>query len=218
MIGAGIGYIASLLPFYALGAFPTGHLIARSRGVEIEQHGSGNVGATNVLRTLGKKAGALTFGGDFLKGAAAVSIASLISSDGAYTAAAGLAAVLGHCISIPGKLRGGKGVATAFGVFAVQCPLAAVIGLAAFGAALGLGRMVSLASIVGALAAPLSALLIGAPDSELPALGAIGLLVVVRHRANIQRITEGREPRIGAAVKGAPHTEDSPEHPNESGA
>lgn len=189
-------FVAALIPFYLLGAFPTGHLIARARGVTIEEHGSGNVGATNVLRTLGKKAGAITFAGDFLKGllAAALGVALGGPMLGAY---AGAAAVFGHCFSIPGKLKGGKGVATAFGVFTVSCPVAALVALALFGTTLSIGRMVSLASIVAALSAPLTAIVLSAPEELLPPLGVIGFLVVWRHRANIQRIIEGREPKIG---------------------
>lgn len=192
---------ASLLPFYLIGAFPTGHLVARAQGVAIEEHGSGNVGATNVLRTLGKKAGALTFGGDFLKGLLAAAIGTALGGP-AYGAYAGAAAVLGHCFSIPGKLRGGKGVATAFGVFAFCTPLGALGAFGAFAVTLKLGKMVSLASITSALVAPLFAIFLAAPDEVLPALGAISLLVVWRHRPNIQRIVEGREPKMGAKSSG----------------
>jgi glycerol-3-phosphate acyltransferase PlsY len=152
-----------------------------------------------VLRTLGKKAGALTFGGDFLKGALAV-LCGLALGGESYGAYAGTAAVLGHCFSIPKRLKGGKGVATAFGVFAIAVPWAALGAFGAFLVTLKLGKMVSLASIVGALTAPVLGILSGASDSILPQLGAIALIVVWRHRPNIQRIVEGREPRIGSAA------------------
>jgi len=195
--------LASLIPFYLMGAFPTGHLVARARGVAIEEHGSGNVGATNVLRTLGKKAGAITFVGDFLKGLAASVLGTVIGGEifGVYT---GAAAVCGHCFSIPGRLKGGKGVATAFGVFAHASPLAAGVAFGCFVVTLRLGRMVSLASIIAALTAPLVAIVIGVDDNLLPPLGAIGLLVVWRHRSNIQRIIEGREPTTGGTPGTAP--------------
>lgn len=196
-LGEIILILASLAPFYLLGAFPTGYLVARAQGVAIEEHGSGNVGATNVLRTLGKKAGAVTFAGDFMKGLLAALLGSAIGGPG-FGLYAGAAAVCGHCFSIPGKLKGGKGVATAFGVFTFSSPIVALVALVSFALTLRLGRMVSLASIVAALVAPLVAVLTGIPNAMLLPLGGIGLLVVWRHRSNIQRIIEGREPKTGA--------------------
>src|SRR5689334_1360058 len=104
-------YLFALIPFYALGTFPTGRILARLKGVDITQTGSGNVGATNVSRVLGPRSGIITLAIDVAKGILAVMLASAFSGDNSvYTAAAGVAVVLGHCFSIPGVWRGGKGV------------------------------------------------------------------------------------------------------------
>lgn len=194
--------LCSLLPFYILGTFPTGYLISKARGIDISTVGSGNVGATNVTRALGKKAGMLTLLGDILKGALAVGIASLISDHPDYPCHAGIAVVAGHCFSIPGKLRGGKGVATALGVILSIAPLAAVFVLAIFWAVLEMWRMVSLASVSAALIAPIFTLMIGKPDYLNHSLALIALIITFRHHANLSRIAQGKEPkREGSTIK-----------------
>ncbi|MBN8549836.1 MAG: glycerol-3-phosphate 1-O-acyltransferase PlsY [Deltaproteobacteria bacterium] len=188
----------SLLPFYLLGTFPTGHLIAKSRGVDISTVGSGNVGATNVMRNLGKKAGVLTLLGDLCKGLLAVALASALSGRFEYACYAGIAVVAGHCFSIPGKLKGGKGVATALGALLFLSPTAAVFVIAVFIAVLEMWKMVSLASVSATLSAPVFTMLTGQADYLNYSLIAIALIITYRHHANLTRIAQGKEPKRGA--------------------
>jgi acyl phosphate:glycerol-3-phosphate acyltransferase len=189
----------SLLPFYLLGTFPTGYLIAKRAGVDIARHGSGNVGATNVGRVLGKKAGIITLAGDLFKGVFAVLISRWCTSAEWYHAFAALAVVLGHCFSLPPLLRGGKGVATSLGAILGLNPFLALGGVAVFGAVFGLKRIVSLASVTAALAVPLFALAFGVDDSILFGLVPIALVVVYRHRENLERLARGEEKTFKAS-------------------
>lgn len=187
--------IVALLPFYLLGTFPSGILIARARGVDITAHGSGNVGATNIARVLGKRAGAFTLALDVTKGALAVLIGQIVFDAGNLIAACGAAAVLGHCLSIPPYLKGGKGVATALGVLLVLTPRCAAFAVIIFAIMLTATQIVSLASITVALATPIFALLFLADSAVSFALIVIGLVITARHHQNIKRLIEGREPR-----------------------
>lgn len=192
-----VATLLALLPFYLLGAFPTGFLIARAQGITLWNHGSGNVGATNVTRILGARAGLLTLLGDVAKGLIAVGIAVLTSSSVSFSALSAIAVVAGHCFSIPGKLRGGKGVATALGAMLALSPLCALLSVGVFGGVVSLSKMVSLASLSAALSAPLFAMLLQLPNPYVAALAVVALLITVRHRANIERIAQGKENKIG---------------------
>ena len=187
--------IVALLPFYLIGAFPSGVIIARARGIDISKHGSGNVGATNIGRVLGNRAGALTLFLDVTKGALAVTIAQLMSDDNNLLAACAAAAVLGHCLSIPPYFRGGKGVATTLGVLLVLAPRCAAFFAIIFAIVFTATRWVSLASITAALTTPLFALLFMTDSAMSFALIVIGLVITARHHQNIKRLIEGREPR-----------------------
>lgn len=182
---------------YLLGAFPTGYLVAKSHGISIHDHGSGNVGATNVARVVGKKAGILTLAGDLVKGLAGVGIARLVWHDGAWVSAATVFVVLGHCISIPGKLKGGKGVATSLGAMLALYPPSALVGVIAFGVLMIISRIVSLSSIGAAAAISLFALATGVREDVSIALCSISAVVIARHHANIKRLIEGNESRFG---------------------
>lgn len=184
---------------YLIGAMPSGKIIARAAGVDITAHGSGNVGATNVARVVGKRAGLLTLVLDILKGAAACLLAKYASSAENFHALAALAAVLGHCISLPPKLKGGKGVAASLGVALILAPRAACLGVAIFGLVFAMRNIVSLASISAALSIPIFAIFMGAPESYFYSLAAICLLIVFKHRENIKRLIEGREPVFKSA-------------------
>lgn len=185
--------ILGLLPFYLLGAFPTGLLISKLHGIDITAQGSGNVGATNVARVIGKRAGLLTLAGDILKGYIGVMIAAFVSSSVAFPAAAGAALVCGHCFSIPPFLRGGKGVATALGMIAALSGVSALITLAVFGVAFALSRIVSLSSLLAALVLPLAAILMNLSEAICLSFVIVSVVVIVRHRQNIQRLIEGAE-------------------------
>lgn len=180
---------------YLLGSVPFGIVMARLFGLgDLRAIGSGNIGATNVLRTGNKLAAALTLIGDAGKGGAAVLLArGLLGEDAGQVA--GLAAFLGHCFPVWLGFRGGKGVATFLGtLLALSLPL----GLAACAtwlAAAAVGRMSSLAALVAAVSAPLWALWLR-PDAWALCAG-LAALVLWRHAANIRRIAAGTEPRIG---------------------
>ena len=188
--------LLSLVPFYLLGAFPTGQLIAKVYGVDIASRGSGNVGATNVARVVGKRAGIFTLLGDALKGALGVVLAGLCVGESWFPGTAALAVVLGHCFSVPPYLKGGKGVATALGVITVLYPSSSLVALATFGMFFWLWRIVSLASIGATLVVPMWALVTNAPDAVSVSLMLIAVVIVMRHEENIKRLIEGREPRF----------------------
>lgn len=184
------------LPFYLIGLFPSGKLIAKLYGVRIEKQGSGNVGATNVARIVGKKAGILTLILDILKGVFAVILAEYLFEDPQIVALAGVMTVLGHCLAIPKILKGGKGIATSLGVIATLAPLVGLSALIVFGLVFYRSRIVSLSSIIAAVAAPILTWLIY-PEMNLQYLiGLIGLIVIVRHRENLQRLYRGTEGRF----------------------
>ena len=191
---------AMLLPLlvgYLLGSIPFGLLLARVGGKgDIRAIGSGNIGATNVLRTGSKGLAALTLLLDAAKGAAAVLLAQYFWSDGVQFAAAG--AMLGHLYPVWLKFAGGKGSATLLGVLAPLIPVAAVVYALVWVGLLLVVRMASVASLVAAASAPLSAAVLG-EDASFPLLLGFALLVIWKHRANVQRLLAGTEPRIGKA-------------------
>ena len=191
-------FLLALVPFYLLGAFPTGRLVAKAQGLDISQHGSGNTGATNVARVAGKRAGLLTLAGDVGKGLLGIAIAKALIGDEYFIACASFTIVAGHCFSIPGKLKGGKGVATALGVLLGSTPISAVLAVAVFALVFWLLRIVSAASISAALSAPIIAMLLQVHDSLTAALVAIAFLICARHHENIRRLVEGREPKFSA--------------------
>lgn len=188
--------IFACIPFYALGAFPTGVLVARMYGVDITSTGSGNVGATNVARVIGKKAGVMTLVGDICKGLFGVLIARAIFASEELQIMSGVALVCGHCFSFPPYLKGGKGVATAIGVLFAIKPLIALCAIGVFSLVLFARRIVSLASILAAMMTPLVAILCDASSTVVIGLAAITTVVVARHAQNITRLVEGREPQF----------------------
>lgn len=194
----GIATLIALLPFYLLGSFPSGYLLARLHGIDITQQGSGNVGATNIARTIGKRAGLLTLLLDLVKGILGVYLATLVTPAIWYPAAAAIAVVCGHCFSIPPLLKGGKGVATGLGVLIALVPGAAVTSVVIFAVLFSVTRLVSLASLVATLSAPLYSLVTNQPDSRSLALVVVSLVIVYRHYDNIVRLIEGREQRFVA--------------------
>ena len=194
-----------LLLAYLTGSFPTAHLVGRANGVDLRTVGSGNLGATNVFRTLGWKWGLAVYVVDFLKGVLPVVwLAPLVSSPALgpreWAMAAGMMSIAGHVrpVFLLGK-GGGKGVATASGVFAALAPIPAACAIGAFALTLALTRYVSLGSLVGAVV--LAAILqMQAFNSPLAWVGTIvALFVLFTHRDNIRRLVRGEERRIGSA-------------------
>jgi glycerol-3-phosphate acyltransferase PlsY len=182
---------------YLAGSLPFGLWVARARGIDIRSVGSGNIGATNVARSLGTKLGALVLVLDAAKGALPVAGAWWLLAHGRVVdqaaVATGLAAVIGHCFPVWLGFRGGKGVATALGVFLVIDPLATLGCVAVFAAAYALWRVASLGSLLGAAAMPLALAWRGAPGWDLGLTAAIVAIIVVRHRDNLGRLRKGDE-------------------------
>ncbi len=186
-----------LVVAYLCGSVPFGLLIARARGVDVRQVGSGNIGATNVARTLGKRTGALVLFLDALKGLAPVLAARLLwPARPELAAGAGLAAILGHVFPVWLKLRGGKGVATGLGVFLALSPLATAVAAALFLAVYATKRIVSVGSLAAATALPIAMLVLHEPRTHVALAVAVWLLVMVRHRGNIQRLLRREERKL----------------------
>jgi acyl phosphate:glycerol-3-phosphate acyltransferase len=188
---------------YLIGAVPIGYLVGRVFGVtDIRRHGSGSIGATNVLRTVGRLPAILTLAGDIAKGYLAVVAGAALGArpSGADTeviAASAVAAVIGNCWSVFLGFRGGKGVATGLGALLRIVPLA-VLPAALVWLVITLSfRYVSLGSILAASCVPLGALLLGTPVPFVIAAFAVGAIIVARHHENITRLLAGHEPKVG---------------------
>lgn len=188
---------------YLLGAIPFGLLLTLwLTGKDPREFGSGNIGATNASRTGGKKVGLLTLIADIAKGAIPVAVATRFGDEWLIAATA-IAAFIGHIYPVYLRFKGGKGVATMFGVLIPWEPVAGVIAFAVWLAALGVTRYVAVASILAGMTLPLAAWLLGA---SLPAVLACMLfctLMTVRHRSNVERLLAGTENRVGGNRKSA---------------
>lgn len=178
---------------YVLGSLPFGVWFARTRNVDLRQHGSGNIGATNVARTLGKKAGLLILFADCCKGAVPVAIADRALGSHTEVAVAGLMAFLGHLFPVFLKFKGGKGVATGLGVFIYLMPLATLSAIAIFGLILGITKYVSIGSMAAAVSIPALGMLFKAPQPYIYLALIVALLVVIKHIDNIRRLLDGTE-------------------------
>jgi len=199
-----------LIPFaaYFLGSIPFGLVLAKLfGGADVRKAGSGNIGATNVARVVGPLAGILTLVFDTAKGATAVWLAGLVTNESAtWMTIAAFAVLLGHCFPVWLKFKGGKGVATALGVFLALCPLAAVSALLLFLLCVAYWRYVSLGSVAAAAAMPLLIYFLWAPHHAPPIIInvgtlAIAALVIYKHDGNLQRLVEGTEPRLSFGKK-----------------
>lgn len=207
--------ITLILLSYLLGSIPTGFLVAKAKGVDIRSVGSGNIGATNVFRILGKGPGIFVLLADAVKGAVAVAVvatlfekfwqnnfpwdpSALHASHKHLRELAGICAILGHNYTCWLRFKGGKGIATTAGVFAALAPAAFGIALATWLAVFAASRYVSLASIVAAVALPLAVWFTGNGALLIGVSTALGALAIYKHKANIQRLLAGTENRIGA--------------------
>jgi len=187
-----------LVGAYLLGSIPFSYIVARRRGVDVRRVGSGNVGATNVMRSVGRGAGLLAFVLDFLKGSAATLLAMSVERRGVLPALAAATVVLGHMYPVWLRFRGGKGVATGAGAFLPIAPLPTAAALAAFGLALATTRYVSVGSLVGCATLAGLAFVLDGPSAVAFAATATALLVLWKHRPNLARLAQGTESRLRA--------------------
>jgi len=192
-----IAEILLILFAYLLGSIPTGYILGYLSGVDVRKAGSGNVGATNVARVAGKKLGLLTLVGDAAKGIIPVWLARRLGMDVDAAALAAFAAFLGHLFPVFLNFQGGKGVATALGALLGLAPAATGALLLVFLIVIAATRIVSLASMIAAAAAPVAVWLFGYPPIVIGLTVAMALLIIWRHQHNIQRLMSGAEPKFG---------------------
>jgi glycerol-3-phosphate acyltransferase PlsY len=213
-----LGYAVIAVAAYLLGSIPTGYLAGRARGIDIRTVGSGNMGATNVFRTLGKTAGVIVLVVDGFKGYAACAFlpplifnwlaphfsglaprfhSEPLELQTRFNVVAGIFAVLGHNFTCWLKFRGGKGIATSAGVYFALAPLAVCIALVTWIIVFALGRYVSIASIAAAVTLPAAVWLTPNSLTLRIVTTALGLLAIAKHKGNIQRLFNGTEQRFG---------------------
>ncbi len=200
LIGVAIGYLAGSIPF--------AYLAGKAKGIDLREHGSGNLGATNAIRVLGPRIGGLVYLGDTLKGMLPALLLPMVvnaSRPDLWAIAFGVAAIVGHVkpIFLMGQ-GGGKGVATAGGVFFGLAWLPALIALGGFIVVLAITRIVSAGSLTAAIVLPIAILAVNGPHALFLISAAVSVLVIWMHRGNISRIAKGTEPRIGSAKEKQP--------------
>lgn len=206
-----------LISAYLLGAVPFGFLISKALGIDIRTQGSGNIGATNVFRMVGKKWGLLCFLLDFLKGlVSALLLPVLFLSEGDLLShpnlplLAGAVAILGHNFPVWLKFKGGKGIATSAGVIVAVAPLCILVAAMVWGLSMVISRIVSLSSILAAVAVAVSAWIFYSENIILAViLTILGVVAVIRHKSNIQRLIKGEEHRFGKKKAPAPPPQSS---------
>jgi acyl phosphate:glycerol-3-phosphate acyltransferase len=200
-------YILAALISYLLGSVPAGFLAGKARGIDVRTVGSGNIGATNAFRVLGKTAGSIVLAVDGFKGFAAARWAPLLAILVFGNAApprehlalvAGVAAILGHNYTCWLKFKGGKGIATSGGVVMAWAPLACLTALALWFVLFVTTKFVSVASIAAALILPLAVWYFNGSPTMTGVMAALSALAIYKHKGNIQRLLNGTESRVGA--------------------
>ncbi len=196
-----VGWVDLFVIFvaYLCGSISTGAIVARQARIDIRGGGSGNIGATNVARTAGRKAGIVTLVGDIGKGFVPVVGTSFLGFSEITLAGVALAAFLGHLYPVFLKFSGGKGVATALGTFLGLTPQVIIIPLAFFLVTFVWSRIVSLASMVAAIVTPIAIFFLPYPKIYVFSSLAVSLLILVRHQENIQRLLRGEEKKFRLA-------------------
>jgi glycerol-3-phosphate acyltransferase PlsY len=203
-----LAYTVAALVAYLLGSIPTGFLVAKARGIDIRKVGSGNIGATNVLRALGKPAAISVLLADAVKGWLAVVVASSLVCNWLYPAAdsverewfhlcAGVFAILGHNYTCWLYFKGGKGIATSAGVLTALVPVPLLIIFSVWIIVFALSRYVSLASMSASFTLPFATLVTGGSLRMVLVCAGVALLAIYKHRGNIKRLVEGTEHRFG---------------------
>ena len=196
--------LLGLVAAYLIGAIPVGLVVSRlTGGVDIRRQGSGNIGATNVLRTVGPVAAVLTLLGDIVKGYAATAVAAALGGGPVWVGAGAMAAVVGNCWPVFLGFRGGKGVATGLGAFLRAAPLAVLPAAGLWLLVAVATRYVSLASIIACAGLVAAAWMLGYPVPVVAAAALVTGVIVWRHQQNIQRLRAGTESRLGQRVKAA---------------
>lgn len=207
-----LDYIVVAVAAYLLGSIPTGFLVARAKGIDIRKVGSGNIGATNSMRVLGKPAGIFVLLTDGAKGFFGVGLGYFISKAFGATdnqietsrILAGIFSVLGHNYTCWLKFKGGKGIATTAGVYLSLAPWAVLVALAVFILAVLVTKYVSVGSIAAAIALPATVWIMSPNNLELGIVTtALGALAIYKHKPNIQRLMAGTENRLGKKPEGA---------------
>lgn len=201
--------ISGVLVSYLLGAIPFSYILGKClKGIDIREHGSGNVGATNLMRSVGKVPGLIALFLDALKGFVAVTfVAAFFYKPGIlpnielFRIMLGFAAVAGHIWTIFLKFKGGKGVATAIGVFIGLAPLAMVFGVFVWGLTAIMFRYVSFSSIIMAVSLPVIMFILHTPKEYTLFACLLGVFIIYKHRTNISRLIKGTEYKIGQKVK-----------------
>ncbi len=202
------GYILTAIIAYLLGSVPTGFLVAKARGVDIRTVGSGNIGATNVFRILGKSAGVFVLLTDAANGWLAVYVVARLFTAWCYSSAgpqarewfavcAGVAAILGHNYTCWLHFKGGKGIATSAGVLVALVPVPLLIILGVWIVVFALSRYVSLASISASFTLPFAAWAVGESRTITLITAGLAALAIYKHKANIRRLINGTESKIG---------------------
>ena len=181
---------------YLFGSIPFGMLLAKTQNIDIREHGSGNIGATNVTRIMGKKAGFITLIGDVLKGWAIVFLASQWFEKPIFIALAGFMVFFGHLYSIFLRFKGGKGVATGLGVFSFIMPLPTLFSSGIFVLSLKVSGYVSLSSILAAISLPILGIFFKMPLPYIYLASIVGLFTLQKHHENIIRIVQGTEAKF----------------------
>ena len=182
---------------YMIGSVPFAFLLARSHGVDLRQTGSGNVGATNVLRTTGVPAAIAAMFLDAAKGSVAVLTFERVMTDPTPSVVAGLASIVGHIYPVWLGFKGGKGVATTAGAFIVLAPAALGLAAAAFVTAAAVSRYVSVGSLAAAVTLAGAVPVLGAPQATTIGASVAAVFIMHRHRGNISRLLAGNERRVG---------------------
>ena len=188
--------LAICIVSYLIGSIPFGVLLARMQNLNIREYGSGNIGATNVARVMGKKAGLLTLLGDVLKGFIVVFGVGTFHKTPMLIALAGLMVFLGHLYSIFLKFKGGKGIATSLGLFSYLMPWATLYTVGVFSVCLWISGYVSMGSIMAAISLPLFAIFLKLPLPYIYLALIVGLFTLQRHYSNILRLIEGNEAKF----------------------
>lgn len=184
---------------FIIGSIPVGLIIATSKGIDLKQKGSGNIGATNVLRTAGKWPAVFTLCGDILKGAAAVLLARHFEAGVFYEGVIGLCSILGHNFSLFLKFKGGKGVATSLGVLSIYAPLTAFFTVILWLLTVLITKYSSLGALVSFGFLPVSMILFDT-RGKFPIALIMAIMIFIMHRENILRLARGTELKVGKKI------------------